>query len=92
MNSSTEYVSIESRRGHELLIVIFWKFTNFHTVSYIIWSPLWTKCTSAAAILSNISADEKRKIEQPQAFKTRLGMCDIMSNYILAQSLVFVLK
>ena len=32
-------------------------FTNFHTVSYIIWTPLWTKCASAAAILSNISAD-----------------------------------
>ena len=31
MNSriSTEYVSIESRRDHELLIVIFWKFYKF---------------------------------------------------------------
>ena len=49
MNSriSTEYGSIESRLN----------FTNFHTVSYIIWTPLWTKCASAAAILSNISAD-----------------------------------
>ena len=35
----------------------FRNFTNFHTVSYIIWTPLWTKCASAAAILSNISAD-----------------------------------
>ena len=58
MNSriSTEYVSIESRRDHELLLY-FRNFTNFHTVSYIIWTPLWTKCASAAAILSNISAD-----------------------------------
>ena len=50
MNSriSTEYVSIESRRDHELLIVIFRNFTNFHTVSYIIWTPLWKKCASAA--------------------------------------------
>ena len=32
--------------------------TNFPTVSYIIWTPLWTKCASAAAILSNISANE----------------------------------
>lgn len=31
--------------------------TNFHTVSYIIWTPLWTKYASAAAILSNISAN-----------------------------------
>ena len=36
----------------------FRNFTNFHTVSYIIWTPLWTKCASAAAILSNISANE----------------------------------
>ena len=35
---------------------------------------------------------KKRKIEQLQAFKTRLGMCDIMSNYMLAQSLVLKLK
>ena len=32
-------------------------FTNFHTVSYIIWTPLWMKCASVAAILSNISAN-----------------------------------
>ena len=72
-------------------LLYFRNFTNFFTVSHIIWTPLWTKCTSAAAILSNISADEKRKIEQLQAFKTRLGMCDIMSNYMLAQSLVLIL-
>ena len=59
MNSriSTEYVSIESGRDPELLIVIFQKFTNFPTGSYIIWTPLWAKCASAAAILSNISAN-----------------------------------
>ena len=34
-------------------LLYFRNFTNFHTVSYII----WTKCASAAAILSNISAD-----------------------------------
>ena len=33
--------------------------TNFHTVIYIIWTPLWTKCARAAAILSNISADHE---------------------------------
>ena len=38
-------------------LLYFRNFTNFHTVSYIIWTPLWTKCASAAAILSNISAD-----------------------------------
>ena len=39
-------------------LLYFRNFTNFHTVSYITWTPLWTKCVSAAAILSNISADE----------------------------------
>ena len=51
MNSriSTEYVSIESGRDHELLIVIFQKFYKFpYSQSYIIWTPLWTKCASAA--------------------------------------------
>ena len=38
-------------------LLYFRNFTNFPTVSYIIWTPLWTKCASAAAILSNISAD-----------------------------------
>ena len=38
-------------------LLYFRNFTNFHTVSYIIWTPLWTKCASAATILSNISAD-----------------------------------
>ena len=38
-------------------LLYFRNFTNFHTVSYIIWTPLWTKCASAAAILFNISAD-----------------------------------
>ena len=38
-------------------LLYFRNFTNFHTVSYILWTPLWTKCASAAAILSNISAD-----------------------------------
>ena len=41
-------------------------------------------------VLSNACC-KKRKIEQLQAFKTRLGMCDIMSNYMLAQSLVLIL-
>ena len=40
-------------------LLYFRNFTNFHTVSFIIWTPLWTKCASAAAILSNISADAK---------------------------------
>ena len=34
--------------------------TNFHTVSYITWTPLWTTCASAAAILSYISANVLR--------------------------------
>ena len=38
-------------------LLYFRNFTNFHTVSYIIWTPLWTKCASMAAILSNISAN-----------------------------------
>ena len=38
-------------------LLYFRNFTNFHTVSYIIWTPLWTKCASAAAILFNISAN-----------------------------------
>ena len=38
-------------------LLYFRNFTNFHTVSYIIWTPLWTRFASAAAILSNISAD-----------------------------------
>ena len=33
-------------------LLYFRTFTNFHTVSYIIWTPLWTICASAAAILS----------------------------------------
>ena len=41
-------------------------------------------------VLSNACC-KKRKIEQLQAFKMRLGMCDIMSNYMLAQSLVLIL-
>ena len=41
-------------------------------------------------VLSNACC-KKRKIEQLQAFKTRLGMCDIMSNYMLAQSLILIL-
>ena len=41
-------------------------------------------------MLSNACC-KKRKLEQLQAFKTRLGMCDIMSNYMLAQSLVLIL-
>ena len=41
-------------------------------------------------MLSNACC-KKRKIEQIQAFKTRLGICDIMSNYMLAQSLVLIL-
>ena len=41
-------------------------------------------------VLSNACC-KKRKIEQLQAFKTRLGMCDIMSNYMLTQSLVLIL-
>ena len=40
-------------------LLYFRNFTNFHTVSYIIWTPLWTKCASAATILSNISADDR---------------------------------
>ena len=43
-------------------------FTNFHTVSYIIWTPLWTKCASAAAILSNISADDDQEIFRDDSF------------------------
>ena len=42
-------------------------------------------------VLSNACC-KKRKIEQLQAFKTRLGMGDIMSNYMLVQSLVLILK
>ena len=42
-------------------------------------------------VLSNACC-KKRKIEQLQAFKTRLGMCDTMSNYMLAQSLVLTQK
>ena len=38
-------------------LLYFRNFTNSHTVSYIIWTPLWTKYASAAAILSNISAN-----------------------------------
>ena len=38
-------------------LLYFRNFTNFHSVSYIIWTPLWAKCASAAAILSNISAN-----------------------------------
>ena len=38
-------------------LLYFRNFTNIHTVSYIIWTPLWTKCASAAAILSDISAE-----------------------------------
>ena len=38
-------------------LLYFRNFTNFPTVSHIIWTPLWTKCACAAAILSNISAD-----------------------------------
>ena len=41
-------------------------------------------------VLSNACC-KKRKIEQLEAFKTRLGMSDIMSNYMLAQSLVLIL-
>ena len=41
-------------------LLYFRNFTNFHTVSYIIWTPLWTSCASAAAILSNISGNEMR--------------------------------
>ena len=37
-------------------MLYFGNFTNFHTVAYIIWTPLRTICASAAAILSNISA------------------------------------
>ena len=32
------------------------------------------------------------KSEQLQAFKMHLGLCDLMSNYMLAQSLVLILK
>ena len=35
---------------------------------------------------------KKRKIELLQAFKTRLGMGDTMSNYMLVQSLVLIIK
>ena len=47
MNSriSTEYVSIESGRDPELLIVIFQKFYKFPR--YIIWTPLWAKCAES---------------------------------------------
>ena len=38
-------------------LLYFRNFTNFHTVSYIIWTALWTKCASAPVILSNISAN-----------------------------------
>ena len=38
-------------------LLYFRNFTKFHTVSYIIWTPLWTKCARAATILSNISAN-----------------------------------
>ena len=38
-------------------LLYFRNFTNFHTVSYFIWTPLWTKCARASAILSNISAN-----------------------------------
>ena len=38
-------------------LLYFRTFTNFPTVSCIIWTPLWTKCASAAASLSNISAN-----------------------------------
>ena len=38
-------------------LLYFRNFTNFHTVSYIVWTPLWAKCASAPAILSNISAN-----------------------------------
>ena len=42
-------------------------------------------------VLSNACC-KKRKIEQLQAFKTRLGMGDIMSHYMLVQSLVLILR
>ena len=42
-------------------------------------------------VLSNACC-KKRKIEQLQAFKTRLGMWEIISNYMLAQSLVLIWK
>ena len=38
-------------------LLYFRYFTNFPTGSYIIWTPLWAKCASAAVILSNISAN-----------------------------------
>ena len=38
-------------------LLYFRNFIKFHTVSYIIWTPLWMKCASVAAILSNISAN-----------------------------------
>ena len=51
-------------------LLYFINFTNFHTVSYIIRTPLWTKCASAAAILSNISADENLGVFQDSKFLT----------------------
>ena len=43
-------------------LLYFRNFTNFHTVSYVIWTPLWAKCASAPAILSNISANGPSEI------------------------------
>ena len=51
-------------------LLYFRNFTNFHTVSYTIWTPLWTKCASTAAILSNISADENLGVFQDSKFLT----------------------
>ena len=43
-------------------LLYFRNFTNFHTVSYIVWTPLWAKCASAPAILSNIPANGPSEI------------------------------
>ena len=43
-------------------LLYFRNFTNFHTVSYVIWTPLWAKCASAPAILSNIPANGPSEI------------------------------
>ena len=57
-------------------LLYFRNFTNFQTVSYIIWTPLWTKCASAAAILSNISADEQSSYYIAVLYCFSCGLCD----------------
>ena len=67
--------------------------SKYNSFDLYLWhfKELWFNFKIEKKVLSNACC-KKRKIEQLQAFKTRLDMGDIMSNYMLVQSLVLLLK